>query len=125
MKKLFALGACALVAAASGCAEDEGDGTATVEAGIDPARDRFELEGGELEQLRAELEAADFVSYEPSDEPTGCADCFAYEVTYDGTTISYDESESVPAPITTVVAHLSEITADNYPPGAFEPPIVN
>jgi hypothetical protein len=31
----------------------------------------------------------------------------------------------VPDSVAVVVAHLSEITADNYPPEATEPPIVN
>ena len=62
----------------------DADGSATVEAGVDPARETFELDPDELEQLRAELEAAGFDGFAQSTEPTGCADCYVYEVTYDG-----------------------------------------
>jgi hypothetical protein len=147
MKTLAVLGACAAVLVA-GCGDDaapekpgsgalvtyarsggvasvpeqlvlQPDGMATVEAGIDGARASFELEPNELEQLRAELEAADFGALEPS--PTVCADCFSYQVVYGGNTISYDEADSPPDSVTTVVAHLGQITADHYPSDAFEP----
>jgi hypothetical protein len=102
----------------------EADGAATVEAGVDPARETFQLDADELEQVRSELEAADFEAVE-SGVPTGCADCYEYDITYDGTTVSYDESQDVPDSVGVAVAHLSEITADHYPPEATEPPIVN
>ena len=105
--------------------EIQPDGSATVEAGVDPARETFEVASEELEQLRSELDAADFESFEPPAVPSGCADCYAYEVTYDGTTVSYDESQEVPASITAAVAHLSQIADANYPPEANQPPIVN
>ena len=153
MKTLPVLAACVLVAVAGGCGDDsdtttatdsgplvsyaraggvaampeslvvEADGSATVEAGVDPARESFELEADELERLRAELEAADFDRV-PT-EPSGCNDCYEYEIVFDGETTSYDQSQSVPDSVAVVVAHLSEITADNYPAGATEPPIVN
>jgi hypothetical protein len=103
----------------------EADGSATVEAGVDPAREAFELTDEELGRLQAELDAADFVGFDLSTEPTGCADCYAYELTYGGTTISYDESESVPEPMTILVTHLNEIAGAHYPPEADEPPTVN
>ena len=148
MRTLVHFAACAALALATGCGDDDTttsppasgalvsyartggvasmpeslvvseDGSATVEAGIDPARESFQLEPDELDRLRSELEAADFEGFEQSTEPTGCADCYAYEVTYGGRTISYDQSETVPEPIAVVVAHLSEITANHYPPDA-------
>ncbi len=103
----------------------EAGGSGIVEAGVDPAREAFELGSDELEQLRSELEAADFEGFEQRSEPTGCADCYVYEVTYDGTTVSYDQSETIPEPMTAAVAHLSEIAAAHYPADAGTPPIVN
>jgi hypothetical protein len=98
----------------------EADGTATVEAGIGTAQLSFELDQDELEQLRTELEAADLGALEPS--PTTCADCYSYEVVYNGTTISYDEADSPPNSVSSVVAHLGQITAAHYPPDAFDAP---
>ena len=103
----------------------ETDGAATVEAGVDPARERFELDEDELQQLRTELDAADLGSFEEPDEPSGCADCYAYEIGSGDVTISYDESQQVPAAVTALVSHLSRITTEHYPDGATEPPIVN
>jgi hypothetical protein len=100
----------------------EADGTATVEAGVSGARTTFELSAGQLDQLRAELEAADFDAVEQPPGPTACADCYSYEVVYDGTTISYDDADTPPASVTAVVALLSRITSEHYPPGALSPP---
>ena len=98
---------------------------ATVEAGVDPARETFDLGEDELEQLRSELEAADLGSFDEPDEPSGCADCYVYEVASGDDTISYDESQQVPEAMAALVAHLERITADHYPADATEPPIVN
>ena len=103
----------------------QADGAATVEAGVDPAREQFELDDGELEQLRTELGAADLAGFEQPDQPSGCADCYAYEVTSGGDTISYDESQEVPDAVTALVAHLERITSENYPDDANKPPVVN
>jgi hypothetical protein len=100
----------------------EADGTATVEAGIGTARHSFELDQNELDQLRAELEAADLGAFEPPPGPSACADCFSYEVVYNGTTVSYDDAHPPAAAVASVVAHLGQITADHYPPDAFDPP---
>ena len=105
--------------------EVEADGAATVEAGVDPARELFELDDDELEQLRTELEAADLGSRDQPEQPSGCADCYVYEVGSGEDTISYDESQQVPDAITALVAHLGRITAEHYPADATEPPIVN
>ncbi len=99
------------------------DGSATVEAGVTGAREEFELDPDELARVRTELEAAEFDDVADPPVQTGCADCYVYEITYDGTTMSYDESQAaLPASVTAVVTHLSEITADHYPPGASEAP---
>jgi hypothetical protein len=103
----------------------EADGAATVEAGVDPARETFELDEDELQQLRTELEVADLGRFDEPDEPSGCADCYVYEIGSGDDTISYDESQEVPDAITALVAHLSRITAEHYPEDATEPPIVN
>jgi hypothetical protein len=94
----------------------EAGGSATVEAGVDSVRTTFELSEAELDELRSTLEAADFGGVEPG--PTGCADCYSYEVVYDGTTVSYDDANTAPASVTAVVALLGRITSDHYPPGA-------
>jgi hypothetical protein len=99
----------------------ERDGAATVEVGIEGARQSFELPVDELEQLRSELEAADFESVDDPPSPPTCADCFVYEIVYDGTTISYDDANPPPESVSSVVASLAAITGDHYPPGAFEP----
>ena len=105
--------------------EVEMDGAATVEAGVDPAREQFELDADELEALRDELEAADLAGFDEPDEPSGCADCYIFQVGSGDDMIRYDESQEVPEAVSTLVAHLSRITADHYPEDATEPPIVN
>jgi hypothetical protein len=104
--------------------EIQDDGSATVVAGVDPARESFEVDPDELEELRSELDGA-VEDFEPPAVPSGCNDCYVYEATYHGSTISYDESQEVPASITAAVAHLSQIADAHYPPEADEPPIVN
>jgi hypothetical protein len=103
------------------------DGSATVEAGVKGAREEFVLEADELETLRSELEAADLDEVAQPPGPTGCADCYVYEVAYGGETISYEESleAAIPASVIALVSHLSEITADHYPRQATEPPVLN
>jgi hypothetical protein len=105
--------------------EIQADGSAAVVAGVDPAREAFEIDADELGRLRSELDDADLGSYETPAEPTGCADCYEYQIAYNGTTIAYDESEKVPEEITTAVAHLSDLADAHYPPDADQPPIVN
>jgi hypothetical protein len=104
--------------------EVDQDGSATVEAGVDPARESFDVDADEVEGLLGELEAADFGAVD-SGEQTGCADCYVYEIVYQGETTSYDESQTVPGSVSTVVAHLTEIAEAHYPPEADQPPIVN
>ena len=99
----------------------EADGAATVVAGIDGARLSFRLSDRELEQLRSELDAADFESVEDPPSPPTCADCYVYEIVYDGTTISYDEANPPAESVTDVVGTLAAITGNHYPPDAFEP----
>ena len=94
----------------------EVDGSATLEYGIDGETASFRLGGDELDNLDAELEAADFDAVEQPGEPSTCADCFLYEVVYGGRTISYDDVDTPPASVTAVVAHLGEIASAHYPP---------
>ncbi|MDX6583675.1 MAG: hypothetical protein QOI10_2859 [Solirubrobacterales bacterium] len=92
-------------------------GEATIEFGVDVNASpiSFALGAPELESLRADLEAAEFDAVEQPPEPTMCADCFAYEIIYDGDTTSYDETASVPESVGAVVSHLDEITGAHGP----------
>jgi hypothetical protein len=90
----------------------EPDGSAVVSVGIDGRQSSFALTDHELAQLRGELEAADLGSVDAQGPPTGCADCFVYELTYGGRTISYDEASPVPEPVATVVADLGTLVDD-------------
>ena len=95
-------------AASPACPESlvvEADGAATVVAGIDGARAQLQALRRELEQLRSELDAADFESVEDPPSPPTCADCYVYEIVYDGTTISYDDANPPAESVTDVVAH--------------------
>jgi hypothetical protein len=100
------------------------DGAGTVEAGVDPARESFQLDADDLEQVGSELETADFDAVD-SGVPTSCADCYEYEIAYNGTTVSYDESQDVPESVDAAVAHLGEIADAHYPAEADQPPILN
>jgi hypothetical protein len=102
----------------------ETDGSATVQAGVDPARESFRLGDEELQQLQDELEAGLASDAEPG-PPSGCADCYVWEVTYGGEVISFDESQEVPAALGAVVTHLNQITVEHFPTEATDPPIVN
>ena len=86
----------------------ERDGAATVVAGVDGQRSSFELSESELAELSAELEAADFGALEDPG-PSACADCFFYEVVYGDLEISYDDLDTPPASVSTLVAHLGQI----------------
>ena len=67
--------------------------------------------------LERGLRKADFGSIE-SPGPSGCADCFAYEIRYRGHSVSLDESQ-MPARLGKVVAELeSVVTAHAIPPKA-------
>lgn len=93
----------------------ERDGAATVIAGYGPTEPQtFQIGEDELALLESELDAADFEAIDPG--PTGCADCFIYEVTYDANSYSYDDVADPPQSVLTAVGHLGQLTADHYPP---------
>ena len=76
----------------------EPSGVATVSQGL-PAEAKtkiFKLTAAELASLRRTLDAADLASL-PSTPSQGCADCFLYAITYNGTTWRGDEATLPPA----------------------------
>jgi hypothetical protein len=100
----------------------EADGSTALVAGVEGAQTTFRLSPERLEQLRSGLEAADFDAVEQPPGPTMCADCFSYELIYDGATITYDEADLLPASVTSVVALLAQITSEHYPSDAVQRP---
>lgn len=100
----------------------EPGGSATVEAGIEGDRASFELEPDRLDRLHADLEAADLDSVGIAPGPAECADCFIYGLTYSGTTISYDEVDTVPDAVSSVVGELDRIATERMPDPAASPP---
>ena len=91
----------------------EPDGSATVRTGPDGSQRSFALGADELRVLEAELEAADLDAVE--DRPTGCADCFHYEISYGGTTVGYDEIIEPPQSVAAVVSHLAALVDEHAP----------
>ena len=91
-----------------------GDGSSTIAAGQGGPSRPFELGADELETLRSQLAAAEFDAVEQG--PGGCADCYIYDVEYDGRTTSYDDAADPPATVETAVDHLSEIAEAHAPP---------
>lgn len=75
----------------------------------------FTLSDSELGRLEAALQAADLAAV--TDRETGCADCFRYEVTYDGTTVAYDEVAEPPPSVAAVVSQLGGLVAEHSPAG--------
>jgi len=87
------------------------DGSATVTSGRGGSQRSFALGTEELSELEAELEAADFAAVD--DRPTGCADCFHYEISYGGDTVGYDEVTQPPQSVAAVVSHLAALIAEH------------
>ncbi len=100
----------------------EPDGYATVEARIEGDRASFELDADQLDRLHADLEAADLDSVGIPPGPAECADCFIYGLTYAGTTISYDEVDTVPDAVRSVVGELDRIATERLPDPAASAP---
>lgn len=94
------------------------DGSATLVSEFDGALERFELSPDELAELREQLDAADLDAVELPPDPPTCADCFLYEVTYDGVTASYDDAGDPPDSVAEAVAHLERLAAAHTPPPA-------
>jgi hypothetical protein len=90
--------------------EVERDGSASVgTGGVEPAHASFRLADAELQELSAELDAADFDAVTPSG-PSSCADCFVESVTTRGrTTTIVAEIEPPPDSVATALAHLREL----------------
>lgn len=91
----------------------EPDGSATVSTGPDGSQRSFALGADELSVLEAELEAADLDAVE--DRPTGCADCFHYEISYGGSTVGYDEIIQPPQSVAAVASHLAALVDEHAP----------
>lgn len=92
----------------------EVDGNATLVSGFKPGQQstaRFTLPDAELNDLRDKLEAADLPSLPKSPE-TGCADCFEYTLTYDGTTYAADDV-SIAARTDPVIQALNRLIANH------------
>jgi hypothetical protein len=90
--------------------EVERDGSASVSTGgVEPAHASFRLSDAELQELSAELDAADFGAV-ATPGPSSCADCFVESVATGGrTTTIVAEIEPPPDPVTTALAHLREL----------------
>jgi len=100
----------------------EADGQARVRAGIEGGQPAaFALGAAELDRLRRTLEAADLAAVQPSTEPSTCADCFSYEVTYEGRTASYVEIDEVPSSVSAAVSELDRIAGEHVPAGLAPP----
>ncbi len=94
----------------------ERGGEATLVVGFDRVRIAFELPAAELNELEAELEAADLEAIEKAPADAVCSDCFVYEITYEDETITFNDLDRPPESVSTLLAHLDEIAMSNYPP---------
>ena len=91
------------------------DGSAILEVGYqDPARQRFDLDAEGLDHLRELLAAADFAGVDPG-PGIGCADCFQYEIEYEGSTTAFAEIGDIPQSVGDVVAELGRIVEAHAP----------
>jgi hypothetical protein len=93
----------------------DADGSATLVSEFDAQTEDFVLGDAELRALTAELDAADLEAFEEPTEPSGCADCFLYTVTYGGATISYDDTATPSDEIIALVGHLDELASEHTP----------
>jgi hypothetical protein len=91
------------------------DGTGQLVIGEpDPDEQQFAVGEPELERLRRGLAAADFAAIDP-ESGLGCADCFEYEITYAGTTASFNEAAEVPDSVRAVAGELGRIVEAHLP----------
>jgi hypothetical protein len=88
----------------------ERDGSVTVNAGaVDPQRASFRLSDAELQDLSAELDAADFGAVS-TPGPSACADCFIESVDTGGRAVTIvAEINQPPESVATALAHLREL----------------
>ncbi len=92
--------------------EIEADGAATVETGYsDPKVEAFRLPEAELATINKALDDAGFEEIEVSGEPTGCADCFEYEITRGGHTVSFDDT-TFPNELGPAITKLDQLAAE-------------
>ncbi len=86
-------------------------GKATVSQGL-PSTAKvksFSLSDAELSALRRSLDAAELASQKNA-SPQGCADCFVYDITYNGTHFRGDEA-TLPAQVKLAVTQLNALIA--------------
>ena len=90
------------------------DGAVAVTAGaVDPQHADFQLSDEELQQLSAELDAADLDAVSTTG-PGACADCFIESVATGGrTTAIVAEMEPPPDSVATLLGHLRELVTRN------------
>jgi hypothetical protein len=97
----------------------EPDGTATLSYGEPANTERsFDLTGDELDRITSLLDAADFDSMPTDPQPTSCADCFVYTVSYGGRTITYDDASPPPASVGELVSGLGDLAQAHQPAAA-------
>jgi hypothetical protein len=82
----------------------EADGAATI----------FRVRTKTIEGLRRALAEARFRSIPSSPGPSGCADCYRYEIRYRGHEVEFDESET-PRGLRGVLARLDAIVEAHRP----------
>jgi hypothetical protein len=97
----------------------EPDGTATLAYGEPTnSEDSFDLTDSELDRIQTLLDAADLESMPAEPQPTGCADCFVYTVSYGGRTVTYDDATPPPASVGQLVTALGELAEAHQPRAA-------
>ena len=88
----------------------ERDGSVTVNTGaVDPQQASFRLSDAELQELSAELDAADFGAVSTTGR-SACADCFIESVDTGGRPVTIvAEINQPPESVATALAHLREL----------------
>jgi hypothetical protein len=95
--------------------EVRGDGAALLSVGYQPpVIRRFELDESDLDRLRELLAEADFAGVDPG-PGIGCADCFQYEIEYEGTTTAFAEIAGIPDSVGELVTELGGIVEAHSP----------
>lgn len=92
--------------------QEDGSATVRVEGPGDIGAE-FRLSEAELRQLRS---AIDDATLEGDSAPTGCADCYSYEIAAAGSTASFDETQ-IPPGTQHLVSLLDGIVDSETPSG--------
>ena len=88
------------------------DGEAVIETGtVDTQTETLDLSESHLAGINEALDDADFDEIEVSDAPTGCADCFEYEITRGGHTVSFDDT-TFPNELGPAITKLDQLAAE-------------